>query len=316
MQLNLPLADRFAACKSLLIAGMGGGFDLFCGLPIYFELRARGQTVHLANYSFSDLSLAKGGVRLTDTLLGVTHDLPGHYVYFPELYLAQWFKAKRDEAVTIWSFQKTGARPLLENYRTLVEHLGIDGILLIDGGVDSLMRGDEHEVGTLIEDAISLIAVGELKDIPLRVIACLGLGAEQDIAYAHVFENIARLTEAGAFYGACALVKAMEVYQLYEDAVMFAQSRPYQDSSVINSSVISAARGHFGNHHLTEKTRGSSLWISPLMPLYWFFDLPMVARRSLIYNHLRYTDTITDAFRQWMLLKRSLPARPKSRIPL
>jgi hypothetical protein len=66
------------------------------------------------------------------------------------------------EAVTLWSFHKTGTRPLLENYRALVEHLGIDGILLIDGGVDSLVRGDEAGRGTMIEDAILLYAVNEL----------------------------------------------------------------------------------------------------------------------------------------------------------
>ena len=32
---------------------------------------------------------------------------------------------------------------MLDNYRLLVKHLQIDGILLIDGGVDSLVRGNE-----------------------------------------------------------------------------------------------------------------------------------------------------------------------------
>ncbi|MCK6628246.1 MAG: hypothetical protein L6R45_24105 [Anaerolineae bacterium] len=33
MNLNLPIFDQVAHCQNLLIAGMGGGFDLFCGLP-------------------------------------------------------------------------------------------------------------------------------------------------------------------------------------------------------------------------------------------------------------------------------------------
>ncbi len=53
MHLNLPMLDQVSSCRNLLIAGMGGGFDLFCGLPIYFELQRRGQRAHLANYSFS-----------------------------------------------------------------------------------------------------------------------------------------------------------------------------------------------------------------------------------------------------------------------
>src|SRR5215813_4704520 len=119
----------------------------------------------------------------------------------------------------------------------LVEHLSIDGILLVDGGVDSLMHGDEAQMGTLIEDSISLCAVKELKKVHLKMIACVGFGAEQDIAYAHVFENIATLTHEDAFFGSCSLIKQMDAYQLYEEAVLHVQGNGHQDPSVINSSI-------------------------------------------------------------------------------
>jgi len=47
--------------------------------------------------------------------------------------------------------------------------------------------------------------------------------------YAHVLENIAALTASDAYLGSCSLVKQMEVYQLYEDAVTYVQSQPGQD---------------------------------------------------------------------------------------
>ena len=73
MRLNLPVLDRLSASRILLIAGMGGGFDVFCGLPIYFELRSRGLNVHLGSLSFSPhLRRLKGGIRLTEALAGVT----------------------------------------------------------------------------------------------------------------------------------------------------------------------------------------------------------------------------------------------------
>jgi hypothetical protein len=42
MQLNLPDLAALSACRNLLVAGMGGGFDVFCGLPVYwfFDLPA------------------------------------------------------------------------------------------------------------------------------------------------------------------------------------------------------------------------------------------------------------------------------------
>ncbi len=316
MELNLPILDQVTDCKNLLIAGMGGGFDIFCGLPIYFELRRRGHYVHLANFSFSPIQQFSGGVRLTETLVGVTADYTGPSVYFPELYLSQWFAEKRNEAITIWSFQKTGARPLLKNYQTLVDNLNIDGILLIDGGVDSLMRGDELGTGTLVEDACSLFAINALTHISTRIVGCLGFGAEQDITYAHVFENIAGLTEAGGFLGACSLTPQMESYLAYEEAVLYVQNKPYQDASVINSSIISAVRGHYGNYHLTSKTRGSRLWISPLMPLYWFFDLPVLVSRNLYLPHLAETDTFMDAVGIYMQDARHFQTRASARIPL
>jgi len=265
MDLNLPILDQVVNCKNLLIAGMGGGFDIFCGLPIYFELKKRGLNVHLANYSFSPFEHLSKGIVLTESLVGITATTETPYHYSPERYLAKWFRAKRNEEITIWSFENTGVRPLLENYQTLVNHLEIDGIILIDGGVDSLLRGDEAEVGTILEDAISLIAVSELKQIPVRLIACVGMGAEIEIAYAQVFESIAKLTELDAFLGVCSLTKRMSVYQEYEDALLYVQSRPAQEPSVINSSVISAVQGKYGNFHLTSKTNGSHLSISPLI---------------------------------------------------
>src|SRR5262249_22149538 len=121
MRLNLPILDELLSCKNLLIAGMGGGFDVFCGLPIYFELRHRGQRVHLANYSFSLLSGLTDVTPLGAGLIGVNADIQTWLPYFPELYLSQWFREKCSDEVTICAFPKTGVRPLLENYQALIK---------------------------------------------------------------------------------------------------------------------------------------------------------------------------------------------------
>jgi hypothetical protein len=339
MQLNLPIFEQLDRCQNILIAGMGGGFDVFCGLPILFALQERRQRVHLANLTFSPAHLIDDPTRLTPSLVGVTADTApfpsaaltaalqdpaiaaaarqaGLAGSFSEYYLARWFRAERGEDVTIWCFDKTGVRPLLENYRRLTDHLGIDGILLIDGGVDSLIRGDEAEVGTFIEDSVSLAAVSALDDVPVRLLGCLGLGAEQDMAYAHVFENIAALAGSGAFLGSCALTRHMPAYQAYEAAVLSVQDIPFQNPSVINSSIISAVQGKVGDYHLTDKTHGSTLWISPLMTLYWFFDLPAVAAHNPMLAQVSETETFREAMRAMMLARRNVRQRTPKRIPL
>jgi hypothetical protein len=295
---------------------MGGGYDVFCGLPVYLELVRRGKKVHLASFSFSDIARFAGGKRLTDTLVGVTPEYKGTVIYFPELYLARWFREKCNEEVTIWCFHKTGVQPLLENYRVLAAYLEVDGIMLIDGGVDSLIRGDEASTGTLIEDAISLYVVNELVEIPVRIVGCLGFGAEKNVAHAHVFENMARLTAVGGFLGTCSLTPRMESYQAYEEAVLYVQGMEHQDPSVISSSIISAVRGRYGDYHLTEKTSGSCLWISPLMSIYWFFDLPTVAEHNLYLSQLKHTNTFMEAVHAYTMYARHIPRRPSMRIPL
>ncbi|HXR65533.1 MAG TPA: hypothetical protein VN729_06405 [Ktedonobacteraceae bacterium] len=152
--LALPFFQEIENAQSILLAGAGGGFDIFSGLPLYFGLRNLGKQVHLANLSFSPLSTATG-CRLSPALMEVTADTQGKSLYFPEKYLAQWFVAQ-GEHVPIYCFERTGVQPLLTAYQTLVDFLHVDTIILIDGGTDSLMRGDEPGLGTPEEDIASM----------------------------------------------------------------------------------------------------------------------------------------------------------------
>jgi hypothetical protein len=316
MHLNLPILDHLSHCKNLLIAGMGGGFDIFCGLPIYFELQDRGINIHLASLTHSSLKHLKGARRLLPTLVGISATTDTHTPYFPELHLMRWFKSQLEQDLNIWCFEKMGVRPLIKHYETLVDYLSLDGILLLDGGVDSLIRGDELEIGSPAEDVSSIAAVSRLDGIQTRLTACLGLGAELEITYSHVFENIAFLSANGGFLGSCALTKEMPSYQFYEEAALFTQAQPRQDTSVINSSIISAVRGHYDNYHLTEKTQGNKLWISPLMSLYWFFDLLAVAHQNMFLAQLMETQSFEDILRTISDARSIIPRRAKSVIRL
>jgi hypothetical protein len=318
--LNIPIRDALSQCQNLLIAGMGGGFDLFCGLPLFFDLeekrREQGQTTHLANLSFSQTGFIKDAERLSDSLIGIHSHSRSLVPYFPELHLAHWFKETREQDITIWCFTTQGAKSLLAAYRQLVEHREIDGILLVDGGVDSLMRGDETEMGTVLEDACSLAAVSELEGLRFRGIACIGLGAEQEVSHGQLFENIAALAEQEALLGTCSLLKQMECYKAYESAVTYTHAKRGQDPSVINASIVSAVQGSYGDFHLTEKTRGSRLWISPLMPIYWFFDLQSVADRNLFLPTLRRSSSFPEALQAIADCRNMVPPRAPSRIRL
>ena len=167
MRLELPFDILLPVSATILVAGMGGGFDVFCGLPIYFELRQRGYTVYLANLSFSALKEYSDGEWLSATLVGVGAadvELSG---YYPERFLARWFRESQGEEVPLWCFDAAGAVALLEDYRRLVQRLQIDAIILVDGGVDSPARGDEELCGTILEDYLSIAAVSQLQEVPV-----------------------------------------------------------------------------------------------------------------------------------------------------
>ena len=322
MRLNLPIYDVVAHCENILIAGAGGGFDVFAGLPIYFALRDEGRQVHLANYSFSDFGLAglfaELDILLPDRVVGA---LPPRRTGLPyaEGYLSQWFRDVHGEEIPIWMLAKTGVAPLIESYTALVDYLNIDAIILVDGGVDSLMRGDEAAPGTLIEDSISLSAVDRL-DIPVKLLACLGFGAEveEGVCHHHALENIAALSKEGAFLGSCALVPQMPAFQQFEAACRFVWELPNHPKSHITTRVIPAVHGEFGNHHMYPDDRvitRSTVFISPLMSLYWFFDAEGVIRRNLLIEPLRHSLTTREAFLDYAALREQLALRPRQRIP-
>ena len=88
MQLNLPILEQLKDSENILIAGAGGGFDIFCGLPIYFTLREMGKTVHLANYSFSHVELiqrvSEPHVLVDKVLVGTGGEMQMPLPYAPE----------------------------------------------------------------------------------------------------------------------------------------------------------------------------------------------------------------------------------------
>ncbi len=316
MKLNLPILEQLSGSQNILIAGMGGGFDVFCGLPLYFELQALDYDVHLASFSFSDIIGLYEGEQLTDTLVGVSTEIEGIFDYFPEYFLSEWFYDTHNDDVIIWSFEKAGARPLTKNYKVLVDHLDIDCIILVDGGVDSLMRGDEPEPGTMFEDSLSLLAVSDLSNVKTKIVACLGLGIEYEIGYAHLFENIAQLSADKILLGTCSLTQRMTSYKQFRDAVLYVFEQQPDYPSVICSSVISAVDGHYGDYHLTKRTHGSTLRISPLMSMYWFFELKGVAKHNQILSQLRLTYSVDDAWKKFDTARKNIDLRPTPDYPL
>ena len=111
-----PLIDALTDCSSVLLAGAGGGFDIYSGLPLYFALRAAGKEVHLANMSFASLPLDKE-LRVSARCARISADTPNSGSYFPEYQLSRWFRERHAEEVPVFTFPQTGVVPLAAAYR-------------------------------------------------------------------------------------------------------------------------------------------------------------------------------------------------------
>lgn len=299
----------------MLLIGAGGGFDIYSGVPIYHWLRSRGQRVTLANLSSSRLK--HGLAEVAPGIAAVNADLPDRPEHFPELYLARWMQARGDSC-PVYCFEASGVQRLLAHYRWLAREVEADALVLIDGGTDILLRGDEPGLGSPSEDVASLAAASLLQEVPNRLVCCLGFGldAHHHVCHAYVLEAAAQLTASGGFLGAFSLLPQQAEFQALQHLVDEVTRTMPGRQSIIACSVVAAGQGHFGDHHVDARTRGSELFLSPLTSTVWSFEVDALARRCLYLA--RIVDTwqqaeVTFAIRQF---RDSIEPRPWKQLPL
>ncbi|HEX6684066.1 MAG TPA: DUF1152 domain-containing protein [Candidatus Limnocylindrales bacterium] len=308
--LALPIAERLRSARHVLIAGAGGGFDVYAGLPLALALREAGVRVSLANYSVSELGMLKPAAWLRTGLAAITPSSPGNDRYFPERALARWLSAQRHEPV-VYAFARTGVRPLRAAYRKLIELLEVDTVILADGGTDILMRGDEAGIGTPEEDMTSLTAVAGL-DVPTKLVVSLGFGIDSHhgVCHAHVLENLAALQRKGAFLGACTVNSAA-----YLDAVAHAAREHPAHASIVHGQVAAALRGEFGNAAVSERTGTTELFVNPLMTLYFVVQLDGLADQLHYRDRIEHSRTPMEVSLAIEAYREEIAARPRRAIP-
>lgn len=284
------LFEYVSTAKRILLAGAGGGCDVYCGIPLYLALREQGASVHLANLSFANLSLS---TKIFPSLYEVRANDDGRD-YSPERYLAQWLHS-REIDMPVYGFSRVGAKPIIDAYRFLVEYLELDAIILVDGGTDSLMRGDEFHLATPEEDITSIIAASETNvDRKALVCTAFGVDAFHGICHAHFLENVAYFMKNGGYLGTFSMDPDMPEVKAYLDAVRYLCDCQPHHHSIVNTSTASAIEGFYGDYHRSHRTAGSRLWINPLMTLCWTFELDAVAKRIMYQRDIAKTESYVE----------------------
>jgi hypothetical protein len=255
-------------------------------------LRAQGIRVNLGNVSFSrlsDLCTERVG-----PLGWVVDGSVGTATYFPEEAIATWLRERDLCEVDLIAFERGGVIPLQESLQAALDRFGADTLLLVDGGTDSLLKGDEADLATVDEDAASLVAA-EMTKAQTKLLACIGFGIDTHHGICHhsFLENVSEAIRLGGHLGCVSVTRESDEGQAFIDAVDFLSST-HAERSIVQTSIADAIGGAFGNVHRTERTAGSDLFINPLMSTYWTFDLPTVVGMMGFRDRLMATNTFME----------------------
>jgi len=312
-----PLFEKLKNVNNVLISGSGGGFDVFSGIPYFLALKNMGKNVYLSNHSSTIL-------KVTDEEKVAPHCFkvtPKEYEYmnsyFPEKYLSQWLE-KNNLPSDIYAFRKVGPKLLIDQYNYIIDKHNIEAIILIDGGTNSMMFGDEPDIGTPVEDICSIISVGNV-NVGIKILSCIGFGLDDYNGVDHYYflRNVATLTKTHNFLGNITLLPQMEETKLYSNLIEYVNKEMYTTPSIIANSIISATQGEYGDFHATYRTKGNKLWINPLMSLFWNFNLDAVVEK-IQYNKgfIGEAERVEEVHRAIKKYRTKIKKEEKKGIPL
>lgn len=317
--MKLPFFEQLEAGNRFLIAGIGGGFDVAHGLPLYHYLtQTLKKSAILTNFSFSNVAVSNSN-ELVPGLFEVTRHAKS-LQYFPERLISVWWYEQYQQDLSIYTFSnQVGVRPMSIGLQHLIELHQIDTLLLVDGGTDSLIFGDEEGIGTIVEDAISMVAAS-LTTVPRQLLAAVGFGIDHfhNINHYNYLENVATIVKSGGYLGAFSLTKEMVEGAAYIELTDYLNAHNFSHS-IVNNSIASALEGDFGDYHRTPRTQGATLFINPLMALYWTFELHSLIAHMGFASLLTNTNTLQEAMdeiRKYRLVQHRQGLRHAQALPL
>jgi hypothetical protein len=319
-----PFLSRLAdsSVKTVMLCGCGGGFDFVHSLLLYPELKRLGKSVVIGSYSFGNPNRITGDAETIFERAGVVAkrvtgaSSPDPY-YGPEVHVCSYLDTVDPDSAphSVYAYYaRAFSVPLLRQlYEQLIRAHSVDAVVLVDGGSDSLMAGDEEGLGDPIEDAVSVTTVASLDPKIVKVLLSIGLGTDRynHVSDASSLRAVGELTQMGGFLGALALEPSNPSFQFYRDCLEHIYQRQ-EFQSVLAGTIVSAIEGWFGRdltpHRLQRRVRQGELYLWPLMAVLWGFDVNTVARRSLISKWIAECPSVGDCVDAFLAARDALGA--------
>ena len=289
------------AVKTVLLVGCGGGFDFLHGLVLYPTLKRLGKRVIIGSYSFGDIHAIGAPAPLVfeegDAVVKEVSAASAHSAHYaPEIHLCSWLDAQHPDqaphSVYAYYARDFTVGVLRSFYEELCARHAVDAVVLVDGGSDSLMVGDEEGLGDPIEDAVSVAAVAALDGVGTKLLLSVGFGADRfnDVSDAASLRAVAELTRAGGFRGAMAIEPTSAGFAFYRGCLEHIYARQ-SFRSALAGFIVSAVEGHHGGEVvpplLASRVTPGHFYVWPLMAMIWAFDVEALATRSLIVDWIK-----------------------------
>lgn len=264
----------------VVVGGLGGGGDSGGAVPIAFELERLGIRVVFAGFVNARVEDIRGAVRVAGGLLRVYPGSSSGSIRFFEPGIA----GLGYETYCICSKEP---RPMvLEAVEWLVDNYGVEAIISVDLGGDSLVFGDEPLVGSWKEDmaALSILAEVSGRKTVKTYLAVAVLGGEaggRGLSLPHLAENIQILLRDNAYHGyyepaGTVREEALRVLPVLLKKTPSAMLALYLDS-------LSGRTGMRDYHVLYLQGRYP---VKPYYRYHFFFDPVKVCRRSRFCQHM------------------------------
>ena len=289
--------------KAIIIAGCGGGSDIYGALSLFFELNkncTKTETnIILVNYSLMDpkeQSIQKYITHVTDNLAVVncidTIDVDQNPKY-SELKLSKILSRK----IYILTNYPT-CREIVTSYQTIMkmeEVDVVDALYLVDGGCDVILSGNEEGgLGSPVEDMMHLKAVTGLNNVLNKIVLAIGLNIEigDGVLQSSLDKRINELEEKKIMLDKKLLNYNDECVKKYCDCVL--QPKPL--TSTVQNLIVCAILGHRGYYvpeHLKYKIEENVICLMDQTCTLYHFDLKRLAE-SVIYLDIIGPDQDSD----------------------
>lgn len=277
--------------KNIIIAGCGGGCDIFGGIPLYLSLKKH--NIILTNLSFTKKSLldtCESHVeKITDTMYVVDAQKTNFsYKYFPEYYLSRELNTK-----VYILLQKCTINDLKTNYEIIMNiYKNIYHIYLVDGGCDVLLSGKETELASPVEDMMHLKAISCL-NIENKYVCAIGMNIDvgHGVIEDELIDRLKYLEETNVLLDKYVWIKTNEYVKQYYNII----NNVIKDTSIVHCLICACLNGFVGHYVppiLKSRISESLVFLSELTRTFCIFDLEKLIKTILYFNKLElYMDS-------------------------